>query len=53
LVTQESADTRHVVVQQIDTAAMDEMWSIVRYTGQQRWLWHAIDHHSGAVLADV
>ncbi|WP_309224461.1 IS1 family transposase [Halomicronema sp. CCY15110] len=20
---------------------------------QQRWLWHAIDHHSGDVLADV
>jgi insertion element IS1 protein InsB len=42
-----------VVVQQIDTAEMDEMWSFVRHKAQQRWLWHAIDHQSGAVLAYV
>jgi insertion element IS1 protein InsB len=34
-------------------AEMDEMWSFVGKKGHQRWLWHAIDHHTGAVLAYV
>jgi insertion element IS1 protein InsB len=34
-------------------AEADEMWSFVGSKSQQRWLWHAIDHHSGAVLAYV
>jgi IS1 family transposase len=34
-------------------AEVDEMWSFVQSKAQQRWLWHAIDHHSGAVLAYV
>lgn len=34
-------------------AEADEMWSFVRAKSQQRWLWHAIDHHSGSVLAYV
>lgn len=29
------------------------MWSFVQSKEQQRWLWHAIDHQSGAVLAYV
>jgi insertion element IS1 protein InsB len=29
------------------------MWSYVGNKKEQRWLWHAIDHHSGAVLAYV
>ncbi|PZV04269.1 MAG: transposase, partial [Leptolyngbya sp.] len=29
------------------------MWSFVHSKKQQRWLWHAIDHDSGVVLADV
>ena len=32
---------------------MDEMWSFVQSKHQQRWLWHAIDHTTSAVLADV
>ena len=32
---------------------MDEMWSFVQCKKQERWLWHAIDHHTGAVLAYV
>jgi insertion element IS1 protein InsB len=32
---------------------MDEMWSFVQSKRQQRWLWHAIDHRTGAVLAYV
>ena len=34
-------------------AEMDEMWSFVQSKKQQRWLWHAIDHRTGAVLAYV
>ncbi len=30
---------------------MDEMWSFVGKKENQRWLWHAIDHRSGQVLA--
>jgi insertion element IS1 protein InsB len=29
------------------------MWSFVHSKAHQRWLWHAIDHQSGAVLAYV
>jgi len=32
-------------------AEMDEMWSFVQSKQQQRWLWHAIDHATGKVLA--
>jgi insertion element IS1 protein InsB len=32
---------------------MDEMWSFVRKKSNQRWLWHAIDHNTGKVLAYV
>jgi insertion element IS1 protein InsB len=30
---------------------MDEMWSFVQSKAHQRWLWHAIDHLTGVVLA--
>jgi len=30
---------------------MDEMWSFVHDKKQQCWLWHAIDHATGEVLA--
>ena len=42
-----------VVVENVDEAEMDEMWSFVGHKGQQRWLWHAIDHQSGTVRAYV
>ncbi|HEX2278822.1 MAG TPA: IS1 family transposase [Candidatus Tectomicrobia bacterium] len=35
------------------TSELDEMWSYVGKKAQPRWLWHAIDHHSGTVLASV
>jgi len=34
-------------------AERDEMWSFVRHKGNPRWLRHAIDHHTGKVLAYV
>lgn len=32
---------------------LDEMWSYVEKKDNPRWLWHAIDHKSGQVLAYV
>lgn len=32
---------------------MDEMWSFVKNKNNQRWLWHAINHATGEVLAYV
>ena len=32
---------------------LDEMWSYVGKKDNPRWLWHAIDHESGQVLAYV
>src|SRR4030095_3930660 len=34
-------------------AEVDERWSFVGHKGTPRWLWHAIDHHTGKVLAYV
>jgi hypothetical protein len=31
------------------TSELDEMWSSVATKANPRWLWHAIDHHSGKV----
>jgi insertion element IS1 protein InsB len=42
-----------VTIENVDAAEMDEMWSYVQHKGQQRWLWHAIDHQCGAVFAYV
>jgi len=42
-----------VDIERAGEAEMDEMWSFVGKKGNQRWLWHAIDHHTGAVLAYV
>ena len=51
-------DTLHpdevdVVIQRAEEAEVDEMWSYVEKTTAPRWLWHAIDHHTGKVLAYV
>jgi insertion element IS1 protein InsB len=34
-------------------AELDEMWSFVKSKKEERWLWHAIDHETGEVLAYV
>jgi insertion element IS1 protein InsB len=36
-----------------EQAEVDEMWGFVGSKRQQRWLWHAIDHHTGQTLAYV
>ena len=35
------------------TSELDAMWSYVGKKAEPWWLWHAIDHHSGTVLAYV
>jgi insertion element IS1 protein InsB len=42
-----------VAIERAGEAEMDEMWSFVGKKKDQRWLWHAIDHVTGAVLAYV
>jgi insertion element IS1 protein InsB len=34
-------------------AELDEMWSFVGAKKRAWWLWHALDHHTGRVLAYV
>ena len=43
----------NVILRQAEQAEMDEMWSFVGSKSQQRWLWHAIDHHTGQIFAYV
>ena len=49
----EALDPDGVVVdiQRVEDAELDEMWSYVRHKGNQRWLWHAIGHATGKILA--
>jgi len=35
------------------SSELDEMWFYVARKSNPRWLWHAIDHHTGKVLAYV
>jgi insertion element IS1 protein InsB len=48
-------DPNEILVQihKVEEAEVDEMWSFVGKKTQQRWLWHAIDHRTGMVLAYV
>jgi IS1 family transposase/transposase-like protein len=42
-----------VDIERAGEAEMDEMWSFVGRKDNPRWLWHAIDHQTGEVLAYV
>jgi insertion element IS1 protein InsB len=42
-----------VVLRRVDEAEVDEMWSFVGKKKEPRWLWHALDHQTGKVLAYV
>ena len=46
-------DEVDVLIQRAEEAEVDEMWSYVGKKREPRWLWHAIDHHTGKVLAYV
>jgi insertion element IS1 protein InsB len=40
-----------VIYEQVEEAELDEMWSFVKSKSNQRWLWLAIDHSNGVILA--
>jgi IS1 family transposase len=42
-----------MMIRRVDAADVDDMWSFVGKKQEQRWLWHAIDHRTGEVLAYV
>jgi len=42
-----------VLIVKVEDAELDEMWSFVGNKSNQRWLWHAIDHATGKILAYV
>lgn len=44
-------DAGTVAVRRVEAAEVDERWSFVQSKAPQRWLWHASDHWTGAVLA--
>ena len=44
-------DSIEVDIVKVDEAEMDEMWSFIFKKENQHWLWHAIDHETGKVLA--
>jgi insertion element IS1 protein InsB len=48
-----SSEEAEVEIHKVEAAEMDEMWSFVGKKAPQRWLWHAIDHTSGVILAYV
>jgi len=42
-----------VVVCKVEEAELDEMWSFVGRKKHPRWLWGALDHQTGRILAYV
>ena len=42
-----------VVVCKVEEAELDEMWSFVGRKQHPRWLWGALDHQTGRILAYV
>ena len=49
----ESNPSRTVDLVKVEEVEADEMWSFIGNKKNQRWLWHAIDHETGEVLASV
>jgi len=42
-----------VDIQKVEDAELDEMWNYAGNKDHPRWLWHAIDHATGEILAYV
>jgi insertion element IS1 protein InsB len=45
--------TPAVVIRKVEAAELDEMWSFVGSKKQPRWLWGALDHQTGHMMAYV
>lgn len=52
LSTLNTAATEVILCRAVE-AEVDEMWSFVGRKGERRWLWQALDHCTGTVLAYV
>jgi insertion element IS1 protein InsB len=44
---------RPIILARVEEAEADEMWSFVGKKAAPRWLWQALDHRTGTVLAYV
>jgi IS1 family transposase/transposase-like protein len=53
LLNTRKGDESTVGIERAGEAEMEERWSFIGKKKEQRWLWHAIDHLTGAVLAYV
>lgn len=53
MLERESELPRTAILSKVEEVEADEMWSFVGSKQNQRWLWHAIDHETGEVLAYV
>ena len=42
-----------MVVRKVEEAELDEMWSFVGRKKHPRWLWGALDHQTGRIVAYV
>jgi insertion element IS1 protein InsB len=51
LVTAREGSPSAVVIHKVQEAELDEMWSFVGSKKQPRWLWEALDHQTGKILA--
>ena len=40
-----------ILYEDVEEAELDEMWSFVFSKANQRWLWLALDHQTGHILA--
>ena len=51
LLSRINGETVTVAICRVEAAEIDEMQSFVGKKADPRWLWHAIDHDSGEVMA--
>jgi insertion element IS1 protein InsB len=51
LVTAREGSSPAVVIRKVKEAELDEMWSFVSSKKQSRWLWEALDHQTGRIVA--
>ena len=51
LVTARDGSPPRVVVRKVKEAELDERWSFVGSKQQPRWLWEALDHQTGRIVA--
>jgi len=53
LVSGAEGEAPAVVVHKVQEAEVDELWSFVGRKKHPRWLWGALDHQTGRILAYV